>query len=599
MWTGVLIVEPYNILVQYNIGYNYQRLNDFERAIIHYKLCLSIIEKSEGDIRELNEFRIKCLNGLGSIYFFVQNKDLSKYYFEMAYNIDQKDPDVNNQMAVVYTDQRLSKKAIYHYEKGIENVDKAHISNNREMLIASMYMNMGLMYTFTGDILKGIDCYNKSLKYKPGFSLAYQNKLLDINYISHKVEPSYIAKLHKNIDKCYNIVYKSYKDTPHLRDYKKKSESEKLRIGFLSGDFICHPVSYFTSCIFDNMDTSKFDIYCYSTKVIRVESRYPKQKWCCIKGMETGDVLNLMLKDSLDILVDLSGNTGDNRMDVLALKPAPMIISMIGYPNTTGLSSVDYRLTDRIVDNEVVESFNYYSEKLLRMKDTFLCYSPGMIQDTSMSIESQLIVLPKLVERESEIINFGCFNRFNKLSDITVRVWCEILSSIKNSRLILKTKEFASEEIIDRLKEMISEYEMETGHLVNDRIELLDYKDNYEDHFLDYNILDVALDTFPYGGTTTTCEALIMGVPVVTLRDNKTHVHSQNVGSSILKNSGMGEWVTSSIDAYKRKCIECVSGIPNKKSIRDRFTKGKVYDKKSYMREMENILRKGYKELLA
>jgi predicted O-linked N-acetylglucosamine transferase (SPINDLY family) len=221
-----------------------------------------------------------------------------------------------------------------------------------------------------------------------------------------------------------------------------------------------------------------------------------------------------------------------------------------------------------------------------------------MVNDTSVSLESQSSVLPKLEERDSETINFGCFNRFNKLSETTVTTWCEILTSIKNSRLILKTKEFASKEIIKRLEDMINVYEEKTGENVSDRIELLDYKDSYNDHFLDYNKLDVALDTFPYGGTTTTCEALIMGVPVITLRDNKTHIHTQNVGSSILVNSDLKEWVTESIEEYKKRCIECTREIlQSKREIRDKFTKGKVYDKKNYVKELERVLRVGYLEL--
>lgn len=616
MLQRLLLVQPYSLLAQYNVAYNYQRLNLFDRAIPHYKLCLDILSKDEEYALELaknndnkdkgeydNEqrklFRIKCFNGLGSIYFFVQNKELSKYYFEQAYNLDPEDPDINNQMAVVYTDLRLSEQAIYHYKKGIENYKKAHISNDSNLLIASMYMNMGLMYTYTGDIFQGIEYYNESLKYKPGYSLAYQNKLLDINYLSHKVDPEYISKLHKQIDKCYNIVYKSYHDAPHLSNYRfKNPEKQKLNIGFMSGDFICHPVSYFTAGILDNLDQSKFDIYCYSTKVIKVDDRYPRCKWYCVKGVNTDKIIDLMVNThKIDILVDLSGNTGDNRMDVLAKKPAPMIISMIGYPNTTGLSSVDYKLTDWYADPHEAEK--YYSERLLRMKTgSFLCYSPNMIRDTRQPLEEQLEILPKLIPKKGNTVTFGCFNRFNKLSDLTINTWCEILHRIPNSRLVLKTKEFASEEITNRLLALIDGYEQLTGNSISNRIELFNYKDGYEEHLLDYNELDVALDTFPYAGTTTTCEALMMGVPVVTLRDTKTHVHAQNVGYSLLSNCGISEYVASTKEEYIQKCVDLVkSGIPEKTDIRAKFTTSPVYDKREYIKEFERLLVEGYNEL--
>lgn len=593
----LVMVQPYSILAQYNIGYNYQRLNVFDRAIEHYKMCLSIIEKdensknSEYDEEECRLFRIKCYNGLGSIYFYAQHKDLCKYYFEKAYELDPEDPDINNQIAVVYTDMRLSEKAIFHYKKGIANFEKAHISVDGKLLLASMYMNMGLMYTYTGDIMQGIEYYNESLRHKPGYSLAYQNKLLDINYLSHKVDPLYIAKIHKQIDRCFKVVYKSWRDAPHLKDYKCKKGGEKLRIGFMSGDFVCHPVSYFTSGILDNLDEEKFEIFCYSTKVIKVDDRYPRCKWYCVKGVQTEIVLKLMVEThKLDILVDLSGNTGDNRMDVLAKKPAPMIISMIGYPNTTGLSSVDYKLTDYYVDPKEAEE--YYSEKLLRMETgSFLCYTPS-VPSTKQG------QLPKLEETTTKYTTFGCFNRFNKLSDITIETWCEILNAIGDSRLVLKTKEFASDEITDRLLVMIEDYERKTGNKISDRIELLDYKDTYDEHLLDYNKIDIALDTFPYAGTTTTCEALMMGVPVVTLRDTRTHVHAQNVGYSILSNSGLKKYVTESRKEYIELCVKLATAEKiGKSEIRGKFTTSIVYDKKRYCKELERVLLSGYREL--
>ena len=319
-------VDPHNSLLQYNIGHKYQMTNDFTSAICHYKLCIGICKGNSNQ-----PLHIKCLNGLGAIYFNVQRRDLAKFYFEMAYSLDPEDPDINNQLGVVYTDLRYSKQAIFHYNKCIENASKAIISQDKNTLLASTYMNMGLVYTYTGNVLKGIECSNTSLKHKPGFSLAFQNKLLDINYISNLVDPDYIFKLHTQINKCFPRV-KTICD-----GYTPKNSGAKLRIGFLSGDFICHPVSYFTSCIFDNLDTERFEMYCYSTKVIKTDDRFPRPIWKTVRNMPCKNLTELIKNDCIDILVDLSGNTGDNRMDVLAEKPAPVIINAIGYPNTTGL----------------------------------------------------------------------------------------------------------------------------------------------------------------------------------------------------------------------------------------------------------------------
>lgn len=564
-------VYPESSILQYNIGHKYQTLNEYSHAIVHYKLCLALVE-NEPDEEYTLQLKIKCLNGLGAIFFNAQRRHLAKMYFEMAYELDPEDPDVNNQLGVIYTDLRLSRQAIDHYTKCIENAEKSHLSPDVSTLRASTYMNMGLMYTYTGQVEKGIECYNTSLKYKPGFSLAFQNKLLDINYLADKIDPMYISKLHRGINKCYPRV------NTHSVGYVPKGETEKLRIGFLSGDFICHPVSYFTCGIFEQLDTTKFEMYCYSTKVIKSDDRFPRCTWRVVRNMSCDELVGIIKSDKIDILIDLSGNTGDNRMDVLAEKPAPVIINAIGYPNTSGLESVDYKFTDKHSDS--YESEKYYSEKLLYFENSFLCYTPHMIRDTTLSIEKQKEFLPKL-DIKPEVFTFGCFNRYNKYSDSVVKMWCDILSKLDNCKLVLKTKEFSSPDILDHFWGRVPE------ELYN-KIEILPYKDTYEEHLLDYNKIHLALDTIPYSGTTTTCEALIMGVPVLVLRDDTTHLHIQNIGSSIMYNSDLSEFVSHTREEFIATAVSCPRW--DNEMVRDKFMNGYVYNKKEYIRNLEQIL---------
>ena len=184
----ILVIDPCDYQLHYNFGFMYQRVNKLESSIYHYKLSLGIIDllirctKDEGALTGLQQFKVKCLNGLGSIYFTIQDRETALYYFNLAYDIDPLDPDVNNQIGVVYTELRITDKAIEHYMRGIENYKRAHISVDKDMLIASMYMNMGLAKCYECDFVGAIDGYNKALKYKPRLSLAYQNKLLDSNF---------------------------------------------------------------------------------------------------------------------------------------------------------------------------------------------------------------------------------------------------------------------------------------------------------------------------------------------------------------------------------------------------------------------------------
>jgi predicted O-linked N-acetylglucosamine transferase (SPINDLY family) len=264
-------------------------------------------------------------------------------------------------------------------------------------------------------------------------------------------------------------------------------------------------------------------------------------------------------------------------MDVLAEKPAPVIISAIGYPNTTGLESIDYKLTDRYADG--TESEKYYSEKLLYMDHSFLCYTPNFVRDTTVPLIEQKGVFPKLEEMGSQY-TFGCFNRYNKISDKILEMWYSILEGCPESRFVIKTKEFTSPDILEHFYSRIPDK-------YKSRFEVIGYRDTYLEHLLDYNKIDVALDTIPYSGTTTTCESLFMGVPVIVLKDTESHLHVQNVGSSILLNSDLSEFVCGTPAEY----IDLAISKPrlDKEYIRDKFLSNHTCDSEEYILNLQRL----------
>jgi len=598
----ILVVDPCDYQLHYNFGFMYQRVNKLESSIYHYKLSLGIINllirctKDEGSLTGLQQFKVKCLNGLGSIYFTIQDRDTALYYFNLAYAIEPLDPDVNNQIGVVYTELRITDKAIEHYMRGIENYKRAHISVDKDMLIASMYMNMGLAKCYECDFVGAIDGYNKALKYKPRLSLAYQNKLLDSNYISHLIEdPMYIPRLHKSINKIYPVVIDDYRVS--CPDYKVKKDilkfsskdelvksGTKINIGFVSGDFICHPVSYFIHSILNYLNYDLFNVTCYSVKVVKLDGMFPKCQWVVVKNMSNEDFKNRIQQDKIDILFDLSAHTGDNRLDTFVLKPAPIQISYCGYPNSSGIRSMDYRITDKFCDSKA--SQKYYQEKFIFMDRCFLSYTP------SIGIDN----LPELTDEPSiknGWVTFGTFNRYNKINSMVVGVWEKILQRAPTARLAIKTKEFSSPKIKQQFLDNFKDKS------VLDRVIIMPYSDTYTEHLPDYNKLDVAIDTFPYSGTTTSCESLMMGVPVLTLFDNIRHYHSQNVTTSLMRNCGLDEYVTESQEEYIERAVwmanhpEELVGL--KRKVRDAFVNGPICDYKSFTDEFENKLINTYK----
>lgn len=607
---NVLSIEPCDYQLQYNLGFMYHRANDLENSLQHYKLAVGLINnqlqinKEPETVNVLNQFMVKCLNGLGGVYFSVQNRDLANYYFYEGLKILPDDPDLNNQVGVVFTELRFTDKAIKHYKHGIRNFDKAHISNDRDMLLASMYMNMGLAYCYEINYPEAIACYNKALVYKPRLSLAYQNKLLDLNYISHLIDdPMYIAKMHKDINVIYPKVVDDYKESlPNyvVKYYNDKQDlvksGKKLNIGFISGDFICHPVSYFISCILKYIDYDLFNVYCYSLKVVSLDNVYPKCNWRVVKGTNPQELKDIIAGDSVDILFDLASQTGDNRLDTFVLKPAPIQISYCGYPNTSGLSNMDYHIVDKFTDSDGVSpgpgnivrpsTQKYYTEKLLFMKNCFLSYTPSIGFDNLPNLEEQPC-------KKNGFLTIGTFNRYNKINDSVIEVWEEVLERCPNVKFVIKTKEF----LTDTLKtQFINTWK--NKELLK-RIEILDYSDLYTQHLPDYNKMDIALDSFPYSGTTTSCEALLMGVPIITYFDNTRQYHSQNVTSSLMINCGLEEYVCLSKYDYVNKIKYFSTHLEElqdlKTSTRDKFINGHICNHKEFVNDLEDMLIDTYK----
>jgi protein O-GlcNAc transferase len=595
----VLVVYPHDYQLQFNLGFAYQRKNDLENALVHYKLSNGIIDLHlqvhKTDNKVLKEFKVKCLNSIGSIYYSVQDRHVAKYYFQKGLLVLPNDPDLHNQMGVVYTELRETEKAIHHYREAIKHADKMHISTDKDMLLASLYMNMGLCICYTCDFQAAIDAYNKALSYKPRLSLAYQNKLLDLNYISHLIkDPMYVSKMHKNINKIFEKVISDYKES--LPDYIVKTDilnspnkeaiarrnGNKITIGFVSGDFICHPVSYFISSILKNINYDIFNVVCYTCKLISASATYTSCKWVVVRGMSSEELSNTIKADKVDILFDLSGHTGDNRLDTFVMKPAPIQISYCGYPGTSGVKSMDYRLTDAICDGK--ESEKYYQEKLVYLDKCFLNYTPSILPEN--------IPLAEQPYTRNGYITFGCFNRFNKINSDVIDTWEHILGMISDARLVIKTKEFTTESLVTKFKNTFKDKS------ILERVTILKYSDTYNEHLPDYNLMDISLDTFPYSGTTTSCESLMMGVPVLTFYDNVKHVHSQNVTTSLLINSNLKEYVTYSKAEYIEKALQLAKdGVKSdtKQTTRDSFMKGNVCNYSEFIDSFENTLINIYK----
>lgn len=355
---------------------------------------------------------------------------------------------------------------------------------------------------------KGLETLNNAIERQ-----MIQNKLLNYDYI---------PKLKEDVFGDYlksNHIFKSIKD-PIVPVYRHS----KIKLGYISGDFRNHVASFFIKSLLQNYDRSRFEVFCFSNLICPDETTKELQKipnvgWVEIYNVKPEIVYMWIRQMEIDILIDLSGHTAGNRLDVMALKPAPIQISYLGFPNTTGLSTIDYRLCDWITDPS--ETIQKFTEKLIRLPKCFICYN----RDVPFTPVHKRDINDKII--------FAVTNKEQKYNKYTYRAWNRIINEVPNSLLIIKDCDF------------------QELNLPSNRVMKMDYFLNNQEYLDLYNQIDVCLDTFPYSGTTTTCDTLLTSTPIITLAMPNRHV--SNVTNSILTHMGHNELVAHSIDEYIQK----------------------------------------------
>lgn len=340
---------------------------------------------------------------------------------------------------------------------------------------------------------------------------------------------------------------------PHLNP---RDPDRPLRVGYISPDFRDHPVTCFFEPILQGHHPDTFTTYCYanvkSPDAVTERLRLRACRWRDIYGWTPEKVAQLIRQDGIDILVELAGHTTDNSLLVCARKPAPIQITWIGYPNTTGLDAIDYRLTDRFTDPPGTTEI-YHSERLIRLPETFSCYR-------APAESPEVGPLPALVNGH---VTFGSFNNFRKLSDPTLQLWARLLREVPTARLLIKSQGLSNPEVEARLRARFVNAGIDAR-----RIQLHAAGLSKHQHMALYHEVDLCLDPFPYNGTTTTCDALWMGLPVVTLA-GRTHV--ARVGLSLVSHLGFPSWAAETPDAYVAKCRHLISDLPALAALRLRL----------------------------
>ncbi|MEO1017549.1 MAG: tetratricopeptide repeat protein, partial [Pseudomonadota bacterium] len=359
----------------------------------------------------------------------------------------------------------------------------------------------------------------------------FSTVLFDLNYCP-ELSPAEVLAEHRRWAERYAI------DGQPLHTKLDRDPDRRLRIGFVSPDFRAHSVSFFFQPLIECFDSAGIETVCYSNvrdaDQVTLAIQQAADEWREIWGIDDRAVAETIRNDRIDILVDLAGHSADNRLGVFRFKAAPLQVSYLGYPNTTGLDTVDVRLVDQWTDPKGTDS--HASEKLLRLNRCFLAYRPAMY--------------PAITEPPSiknGFVTFGSFNNFAKINDQVLGTWAQVLQAVPDSKLVLKHDVMADPVVKGQIT-----VAFEAAGIDPDRVTLLNRTPDLVSHLECYGQTDIALDTFPYNGTTTSCEALWMGVPVVTLAGN---VHAARVGESLLSSIGFDAGITRSVDEYCETAI--------------------------------------------
>jgi predicted O-linked N-acetylglucosamine transferase (SPINDLY family) len=440
--------------------------------------------------------------------------------------------------------------------------------------LSEAYNNLGLVLKDGGLLEEAIAAFRHAIALDPNLAGGHDNLLYCMHF-----HPDYdaqrIAQEHSRWNRQHAEPLKQFIG-PH-RD--ERNRDRRMRIGYVSPDLRQHSVAYFLENLLAHHDASSVEVFCYSdvTRPDATTARMQKlcAQWRDIVGLKDTEVDQKVREDRIDILVDLAGHTANNRLLLFARKPAPIQVTYLGYPDTTGLRAMDYRLTDAYADPPDVTGG--YSEELVRLPDTFLCYRPSYCAPA---------IGPA---RALEIgrVTFGSFNALAKVNTPLLAMWSKILEQIPNSRLILKNQGLGSAGARGHILEYFAAH-----HIAPDRVELMGWARSEAEHLQLYNRIDIALDTFPYHGTTTSCEALWMGVPVVT-RAGSAHV--SRVGVSLLSNVGLAELVADSQEKYVQLAGELahdLSRLSNLRStLRKRMERSLLMDAPRFARNVESAYR--------
>lgn len=526
----------------------------------------------------------------GAVYLALKRPKDAEECFRRFLSLAPAHPGAHYALGTAILDQRRPKEAEAHLRKALElQPELAAAQGNlglslqqqgrlteaesalreaitRDEALQPAWRTLAVTLEQQGRIDEALSAYRTALTLQPGDAGTHSALLLSLHFsaTATKEELAHEARL----------FGERFAHTSPLAQATAPREGRKLRIGYLSADLHEHPVAYFLESVLAAHDKSAFEVFCYASQQLNdaTTARLMNHAyaWRDITALTDAEAARLIAADTLDLLVDLGGHTGHNRLGVLAHRSAPKQASWLGYFDTTGLPQIDALIADRHVLPPEDDAF--CTERVVRLPDYFLCFTPP--QETA-----EVAPLPA---ETSGHITFGSFNRLAKLSDATFAMWTEILKAVPEAKLFLKANAFGDAVLVDKCVNRFAQH-----GILPERI-LCEGFSPLAELYRAYNRVDIALDPFPHHGGTTSFQALWSGVPVLTLTGDR---YVSRMGTGILRTLGMEEWVVATPAEYVEKAVAFAGDLPRlatlRQNLRPRMLASPLMDAARFVQALE------------
>jgi predicted O-linked N-acetylglucosamine transferase (SPINDLY family) len=577
---AALELAPQRASAHLNLGTNHQQLDRLAEAEACYRMALSLdpneaaahsalssvllrqgklddaVAAGDEAVRLAPESVAAHLNRAAALQA-VRKLELSRAALEQVLRLEPQNVDALSNIGMIANEMGRRDEAIDYCRQALAIDPQAALPYNT---IAVARMNLGQMD-------EAIAHARQASALSPAASPHHSNLLYMLNY-HPGISPDEVFAEHRRWATTYADPLTA-QATPHSND---RTPERRLRIGYVSAHFQAHAVNFFTEPILVSHDHQRFEVFCYAN-VDQPDETTERLKgyadhWRDVAYLSDEQAAALIRQDAIDILIDLTGHIGGNRLLVFARKPAPIQVTYIGYQNTTGMQAMDYRLTDDWSDPPGTDA--HYTEKLVRLPRAFFCYQP--------SPDAPEVVPPPALDRG--FVTFGSFNAFPKITPQVLETWAEILQALPDSRLVILGN------VTPSLLEHIHDSFARRG-IVPQRLTLADRRPRPE-YLKLINTVDIALDPFPFNGHTTTCDSLWQGVPVVTLAGQN---YVSRFGSSAHNQLSLLDLVAKD----PREYVSIATGLASdqsrlqelRASLRDRMKQSPLLDFAGFTRNLE------------